>query len=152
MPLDLWTQAIENVLIGTKNKESGNDRYLVQVGAPLSGAKGLYQIESLTHRDMKIWLTNRINATLVDKVLNVCMLSELPNDDALIYHLRYATIIATILYQRRAKIYKMQQPDPKDADECFRFYKKIYNTEQGASTYENSIAYFKEACQWMNKD
>lgn len=146
IPLEMWSRSLENILVGTKNKESAHGKYLVQINMPIAGAKGIYQIESLTHRDMKIWLTNRINKTLIDKVLKVCYLSELPNDDALIYHLRYATIIAAIIYCRRAKIYKMQFPDEKDAEACFNFYKKIYNTEHGASTHDNSISYFKEAC------
>ncbi len=142
IPLGMHSHSIENILLATKNKESLEGRYLIQLNAPVSGAKGLYQIESQSHKDVKIWLTNRFNRDLIDKILKLCFLSELPDDSALIYHLRYATIIARLIYWRA----KPPLPPANDADACFAYYKQFYNTKHGASTYENSIEFFKAAC------
>jgi hypothetical protein len=141
IPLKLHSLAIENILVATKNKESSRGKYLVQNNAPITGAKGIYQIEHVTHRDVKIWLTNRFNKDLIDKIMSLCYLSELPPDDALIYNLRYATIIARLVYYRA----KPPLPDAKDAEGCFEYYKQFYNGP-GKSTHENAIEFFKEAC------
>lgn len=142
IPIRLHSASIENILVATKNKESGRGKYLVQLNAPVSGAKGIYQVESLTHRDVKIWLTNRFNKDLIDRILKLCYLSELPPDDALIYNLRYATIIARLVYYRA----KPPLPEAHDAEGCCNYYLKFYNTPLGKSTMENSIEFFKEAC------
>ena len=120
----LWTQAAEVLLVGTILVETGAE-HLMQVHG---SAYGLYQIEHDTHKETKVWLSNRMNKNMIDRVLATCCMAMLPSDDEpLVYNLRYATLIARIIYYRN----KNPLPAAQDASAMAEFHKMVYNTAKG---------------------
>jgi len=135
----LWSPGAENLLIGTGLVESGF-QYLKQIDGP---ALSWFMIEPKTHEYLKGFLKQHINRSLSDRILSACFLAVYPDDNALVWNLRYSCLMARIkYYSTPCKI-----PDPEDFDSLTKTYLKYYNTSLGKSTYEKSIELFKEACQ-----
>jgi hypothetical protein len=106
MPVDLWTQSAEELLIGTAAQESHLGTYLFQLGG--GPAVGVYQMEPSTHSD--IWDNYLLfRPELVQKVDFTCGVAECDHY-ALKYDLRYQTIMARIHYRR------VKEPLPKWTD------------------------------------
>ena len=129
-PIGLWSQAAEDLLVGTAAVESRMGTFLVQVGG--GPAKGIYQMEPNTHSDIwENWLryrpkdewqiTQRLAPYLWDSV------AHRPSHHALVVDLAYATIMARLHYRRA--------PDPLpvagDLMAMAAYHKKFYNTSQG---------------------
>jgi hypothetical protein len=135
----LGSKSAEVLLTGTLLAESGG-QYLKQINAPLIGGQGFYQIEPQTHRDIKRWLNNYINKTLLDKILSACYISILPTDDeVLVYNLRYATLMARLVYYRSPK----PLPPENDAAAMAEYHKSVYNTALGKADAEKNTLLFQ---------
>ena len=133
--LGLWSFAAENLLLGTMLVESGGE-FLKQHPGP---ALGVYQVEPLTHLDVKNYLNTKRNSILKDKVLSCCFMGVLPPDDALVWNLRYATLIARLIYYRNP----MKLPDASDAMGLATYHKTIYNSSLGKTNVDNSVTLFQ---------
>lgn len=92
----LWSQAAENLLIGTALVES-RLRHLYQL--PSGPARGLYQIEPTTHDDL-YHNTLRFNTKLGASLNKLAVPFQIPLVDQLITNLEYATGVARLLYWR----------------------------------------------------
>jgi hypothetical protein len=115
-----------------------NYEYLKQMSGP---ALGFWQCEPDTYKSIRVYLENRINKDLIDKVLAATGRAQLPQDaSVLIYDLRYAAIICRILYHR------VHEPLPMEAEALTNYYLKYYNTKFGKATYEKCIFSFQKAC------
>jgi hypothetical protein len=131
----MWSASAENLLAGTIMIESGGER-LKQVKGP---ALGLYQIEPKTHKDVKRELDREHDKELKAQVLAACGMVDFPFDDALVWNLRYATIIARLLYRRDPS----PLPDSEDAEGLAKTHKNIYNTVNGKADVRKSVEVFK---------
>ncbi len=135
----LWSKSAEILLTGTMLVES-DGCHLKQINATLIGGQGLYQIEPTTHRDIKKWLNNYINKTLLDKILSACYISILPTDDeVLVYNLRYGSLMARLVYYRHPK----PLPAENDALAMAQYHKLVYNTPLGKADVEKNTFVFQ---------
>ena len=131
--IGLWSQAAENLLVGTAIAESMLT-FLVQTGGP---ALGLYQIEPATHRDV---LTNFL-AFRTDLYNKIKLLqSEYDLDQQLIWNVGYATAIARVLYYRHPD----PLPDASDIDGLSNYYKSVYNTSLGAGSADRWATMYRQ--------
>ncbi len=131
--IGLGSPAATILLLGSAIIESGLV-YLKQRPGP---ALGLYQIEPETHQLVKTWIEHR--PKLKQAILKTCYLHDLPDDEALIFNLRYATCIARCLY---ASIHE-PLPLAGNAMAFARYHKKYYN-RGGKSIIEQSRKIFEE--------
>lgn len=143
-PLGLWSQAAEDLLVGTAAVESRMGTYLVQLGS--GPAKGIYQMEPATHQD--IWdnwlryrprdewaITQRVAQYLWDGT------AHRPSHQALVVDLAYATIMARLHYRRAPE----PLPVAGDLMSMAAYHKKFYNTGLGKTSEGDFIAAC-EAC------
>lgn len=147
--LDVYSQEAEELLIGTCAQESQGGTYLFQnivsknmLETFSKGlfAVGIYQMEPKTHDDIwKNFLTphvlqkpNKI-ATIVEKLKSFCNVADKPSAELMLYNLYYATAMARMHY------YRVQEPIPKTLNEQAAYYKKYYNTPDGAASIEEYI-------------
>lgn len=107
------------LLLSTLAQESHCGQYLHQVSGP---ALGIYQIEPGTH-DL-VWNWAR-------ECVPVQVPHEQPADDRLIWDLRYATVIARLLYASWG-----DPPPEPTVHACWSDYKPKYNSHLGAATFE----------------
>lgn len=128
-PLGLWSQIVENLLIGTALQESGL-HWLAQENGP---AVGIYQIEPKTYD----WIKGKIrDHILYPKIINICGLCYLPNDPAaLIWNLRYATVVCRFRYLE----VKAPLPETNNISLIADYWKQWYNTPEGAGKAEEFI-------------
>jgi hypothetical protein len=133
--IGMWSASAENLLAGTIMVESGGER-LKQVKGP---ALGLYQIEPNTHKDIKRELDRPEDRELKANALNACGMIDFPFDDALVWNLRYATIIARLIYRRDP----MALPDDDDALGLANTHKRVFNTINGKADARKSVEVFK---------
>lgn len=135
--INLWSEAAENLLLGTAAQESQLGRYLTQMRGP---ALGIYQIEPATHLD--VWnnfLHN--NATLCEKTLELLSPHNAKNKDpALITNLAYSTAIARTIYYRAPKTL----PAANDIEGLAAYWKKYYNTPLGKGKTTEFISNYEE--------
>lgn len=129
--LDLWSQAAENLILGTAAQESGCGEYLAQLGG--GPALGIYQMEPATHDDI---LQNFVRF----KPALAARLAELKanypiEEDQLVSNLAYATAMCRLHYLR----VKEPLPDADNVDNMARYWKKYYNTELGKGKVEEFI-------------
>ena len=128
-PLGLWSQIVENLLVGTALQES-QLHWLAQENGP---ALGVYQIEPKTHD----WLKAKIHDhVLYPRIITICGLCYLPNDpSALCWNLRYATVVCRFRYLEIPE----SLPETNNIEKIAEYYKKYYNTEAGAATAEEFV-------------
>ncbi len=128
--LSLWSQAAENLLMGTAAIESNLGTHLIQVNGP---ALGIFQIEPATHAS--IW-ENYIayRSAFADLLLGMAGSASVQNgkvdDKQLITNLGYATAIARIIYYSKPE----KLPEHNDLTGLSQYYKKHFNTPLGKST------------------
>lgn len=123
-----WTQAAENLLMGTAAQESQMGTYIHQINGP---ALGIYQIEPATHQD--IW-TNYLSYK-VGLSIKVAQYGKSKDDNQLIWNLAYSTAIARLIYARDND----ELPDADDIQGLARYYKLNYNTHRGDATVQQFI-------------
>ncbi len=128
--LGLHSSAAEALLLGTALSESGLV-HLVQTGG--GPARGLYQIEPATHRD--IWLSYlAYRPSLAERVLGLAAGAR-PGAGQLVWNLGYATAIARLVY------YRVPDPLPAadDLESLARYYKAHFNTVKGKAKVEDFL-------------
>lgn len=127
----LYSKEAEELLVFTCATESNGGTYIHQVGGP---ALGIYQMEPITCNDIWQNFINN-NPNLILKMITNFNCNKMPPEEWLIYDLRYATAMARIFYAR----IKEPLPSCDDVDAIWEYYKKYYNTSQGAAVKEDSI-------------
>jgi hypothetical protein len=120
--LGMYSQAAENLLIGTAVQESGL-RHLRQIGK--GPALGVYQIEPATHDD--VWSNYLLYRKEMSDRVDQLQTLHLAGSKALIGNLYYATAIARIIYYRRPE----PLPEAGDIEALGHFWKAHYNTVKG---------------------
>lgn len=138
--IGLWSQAAENLVLGTAAQESHMGEYLVQLGN--GPALGIYQIEPATHDDIYRSYLN-YKPPLRSKVTSL-LTKELTKKHNLVFNLAYSTAICRVIYYR----VPASLPDSGDVHGLAEYWKKYYNTVSGAGTVqefiENYNKYVKE--------
>lgn len=120
--------------------ESSMGTYLAQNSGP---ALGIAQMEPVTHDD--IW-TNylRYNPVIVDRIIDATWIvrnsHEPPPSEYLLFNLKYAVAMCRIAYYRHPE----PLPNYGDMEGMANYWKKYYNTPQGAGTIEQFIASWKQ--------
>jgi hypothetical protein len=129
--LGLYSDAAVNLLLLTCAQESEMGEYLKQINGP---ALGIYQMEPPTHDD--IWNNYLVyQLTLKQKVLDI----DKQNSINLITNLAYATAMARIDYLREPA----PLPTANDIQGLAHYYKRYYNTDEGAATVEEVVANYQ---------
>lgn len=131
--LGLWSEAAENLLVGTAIVESGL-RHLRQLGN--GPARGFFQIEPLTHDDIKRYLRNRPKLRAKVSALRA---EQPPEIDQLIINLAYGCAIARIKYWMDPE----PLPSADDIDGLGRYYKRVYNTAKGKGNRKRFVALYR---------
>ena len=121
------------LLLCTAAIESNCGHYIKQVGGP---ALGVWQMEPSTESD--IWkncdaIQDEVFSLLIDEILPEAYKSFSPS--AVMVLPMYACAMARLKYSMDSEAL----PDHKDIHAVYRYYKRIYNTELGASTFEKFI-------------
>lgn len=138
--LELWSEAAENLVVGTALVESHGE-YLKQLGR--GPALGLWQIEPFTHQD--IWDNFlKYEAELADRVRGLQTLRSDDFHEELAGNLFYGAAICRCHYRR----VRERLPAAADPDGMARYWKAYYNTPAGAGTVMKAVPYFREACGW----
>jgi len=128
--MQMFSDEAISLMLGTLANESNGGSYLAQEGGP---ALGIYQMEPRTHDD--IWKNYLPHQPVITHRLYIAANVPIrPNANDLVYNLRYATLMARILYWR------IKEPIPKDIPGQAAYYKKYYNTNEGRATVEGYIA------------
>jgi hypothetical protein len=147
--LGLWSQAAEELLIGTGLVES-RFTYLRQLNN--GPALGFWQMEPTTHDDLwSNWLRFRpeFAAALLDEVpeLPPRMTLESSLDKGwrppltlLTTNLRYAAMVARLHYRRDPA----PLPAADDVEGMGRYYKRVWNTERGRGTAAKFVLLYRE--------
>jgi hypothetical protein len=135
--IDLWSEAAENLLLGTAAQESHMGHYLTQVRGP---ALGIYQIEPATHHD--VWDNFlKYHKPLADKVQQLLSPWNVADkDQALVNNLTYSSAIARIIYFRISK----PLPAANDIAGLAAYWKQHYNTPRGKGKVEYFIKNYQE--------
>lgn len=129
-PMSLWTPAAEQLLLGTAIQES-NLEYTEQIDGP---ALGYWEEDPDDHNDIWVnYLKYRPNLTVPIRAL--CS-GTTPLFSLLSTNHPYAAAIARVHYLRVPALI----PDLGDIEGCAIFWKKYYNTDEGAGTTDEFIA------------
>lgn len=132
--LKLDSPAARELLLGTAIQESGLT-YLKQLGG--GPALGLFQMEPATHDD--IWDNYlRYRGELSSRINVLCRLN-IP--EMLVTNLLYAAAMCRVHYLRAPD----PLPEAGDLDGQAAYWKKWYNTAQGAGTVEHYIRNWRKA-------
>ena len=123
--MKMWSEAAENLLMGTAAHESRSGRYLRQIRGP---ARGLYQMEPATHVDL---LTNylRYRDELRDELGKFIAKAPGPVQQ-LSTNMAYATAAARLQYWRVPEAL----PEAQDIIGLAAYYKRHWNTFAGKAT------------------
>jgi hypothetical protein len=105
-------------------------------------ALGIFQMEPATHGD--IWMNcdrlkhekDGISSHFSHKIMQLLMPLESGIDESLIVSPMYACAMARLKYSMD----KAPLPDRNDIKAVYGYYKRIYNTPSGASTYEKFLS------------
>ena len=114
--IGLSSQAAEILVYGTAQVET-SFQYLVQIGNPPNGGKGLYQDEDSDYLDLSKWLILKENADL-----------------------KLATICCRLHYYRIAK----PLPAADDAEGMAKYHKTYYNSSLGKADVDKNIKIFQQ--------
>jgi hypothetical protein len=136
--IELWSQAAENLVLGTALVESKAE-YLHQINGP---ALGLWQMEPATHDD--IWDNFlKYRPSMRDLLHEIqCPAQFTSGANELIGNLYYGAAMCRIHYWRAAEAL----PQAKDAEGMARYWKTHYNTPAGKGTVEKALPRFIVVC------
>lgn len=137
--LGLWSEAAEDLVLGTAAQESGL-RFLRQLGG--GPALGLYQMEPATHDD--IWENFLRFRTGLAAAVAMFRSPSVPDRLQLTGNLLYATAMCRIHY------YRVPAPLPSQGDVAgyAAYWKAHYNTAAGAGTEAEFARNYGEATKW----
>lgn len=134
--MQMWSEGAEVLLVGTAIQESGLI-YLKQ--KPNGPALGVYQMEPFTYKDLRNRLMTDYTK-LADRVMAVLSMSVIPTDpDYLVGNMIAATVFARIKYYFDS----VAVPAANDENALAAYYKRIYNTPQGAADVAKVANVFK---------
>jgi len=126
-----WSQAAENLLVGTMLIESRGGTYIKQrLGGP---ALGPYQHEPATWVDDIKWL--HTEPALHRALLDACEYVYHPLIMALMHNWRYASIMCRIHYWRA----EPPLPEADDIQGLGQYWKDHWNTSLGKGRVENYV-------------
>jgi hypothetical protein len=129
--LGLWSEAAENLLMGTAAQESLLGRYLMQMGG--GPALGIFQMEVATHDDCwENYLAYRED--LAAQVIETCV-HKRNRQGQLVWNLQYAAAMCRVQYHR----FKEPLPEPGDVLGLASYWKRYWNTAQGKGTVEEFV-------------
>jgi len=129
--LDLWSPAAEQMVLCTAVTESGLD-YIEQVGG--GPALGFFQMEPATEKD--IWENFlKYKPDLVAKVLSL-KASGMDSTAQLAGNAIYAAAMCRLHYRR----VKDPLPSVGDLPAMGAYWKRFYNTHQGAGTVDHFLS------------
>lgn len=119
----MWSQAAENLLMGTAAQESACGKYLRQLGN--GPARGVFQMEPATLEDI---YANHLEFR-PDKrgAIDAYLIPAMDRSENLTVNLAYATLMCRVHYQR----VKDALPDADDLPGLARYWKRYYNTALG---------------------
>ena len=127
--LGLWSDAAEELVLGTAIQES-NLQYLQQMGG--GPARGLWQMERPTHDDL--WVNFLNGRTKLG--LNILGPYPKPDYSRLAWDLAYACAMCRVLYLRCPQAL----PAAGDIDGQAAYWKHWFNTPQGAGMMTQYVA------------
>jgi hypothetical protein len=134
--MEAHSPAAEALLLGTAAQES-RCTYLCQLGG--GPALGLYQMEPATHDDIwNSYLAFRQNLT---DAVSAWLVPGKSRTEQLVWNLAYATAMCRVHYQRVPEAL----PAATDVPGLARYWKRHYNTVQGAGTEDEFIENFDRA-------
>jgi hypothetical protein len=139
--LSLWSQASENLVLGTALHES-HLIYLKQI--PNGPALGPFEMEPATHAD--IWdnyIEYRKDLKSAVSRLASFFSSERPDPGEMVFNLIYAAAMCRIKYAR------VSDPLPHEGDplSLAKYWKLHYNTNLGKGTVEQALPHFYRSIQ-----
>lgn len=137
--MDMWSQAAEELILGTAAQESHMGQYLVQLGC--GPALGIYQMEPNTFYDIqenfldyrpnlkaKVASLSGFGGTAVAGHHPEC--DDFPVAEELIGNLFFSTAMTRVHYLRAPTAL----PDALDVDGLAEYWKQWYNTPGGKGT------------------
>jgi hypothetical protein len=134
MHLGLWSNEAERLLLGTACQESECGLYLVEIGG--GPGLGIYQMNKGMSGYEDMW-ENFLDyrPDLAGKVLYYSAFKHTKHPPAgeMVGNIFFATAMA------RVKYYRVAAPIPTTLPEQAAYYKKYWNTEEGAATVDQYI-------------
>lgn len=137
--LNLYSEAAEELLIGTVLQESLGGKYLEQHG-PHILARGIYQMEAITFNDIRRWMRTKDNGYYETEIITQFGFSQFPSVDRLITDLEFATVMTRLHYFRMPE----KLPAADDIEGLANYWKKYYNTSLGKGTTKEFIQKYKK--------
>lgn len=134
--LNQYSESAVELLLFTCAVESDGGKYLKQIEGP---ALGIYQMEPATYNDIwQNYIKTRTELLLI--LLSSFSVYSMPDEDRLIYDLRFATVMARLHYSR----IPLKLPEPSDTIGLWEYYKVHYNTLHGSATKLTSIQKYSD--------
>ena len=130
---ELYSESAVNLLLGTMAVESDFGTFLYQ--KPSRIAKGIFQMESATERD--IW-NNYLFYGRTSKrqaIYRISGVRSYENNGALEWNIAYGICIVRLFYRRVKELF----PLCDNIEELARYWKTYYNTLAGSGTIDNFI-------------
>lgn len=130
----MWSQAAEDLLVGTALKESGLS-YLKQF--PAGPALGIYQVEPETHQEF--WSRYLYRRVDLRDVIDKFTVPAQPPEEQLVTNLSYATAFVRLLYYQHAE----PLPEAGDVEGLAAYWKKYFNTSVGKGTVAEWVMWYE---------
>ena len=134
--LGMWSEAAEELMMGTLAQESAMGKFYKQIGG--GPAVGFFQVEPNTEED--VWETflqyQSDTRTKITELVNLCP----GTDDPLMSNPAYTCAIARCVYYRQAEAL----PAADDTAGLAAYWKKYYNTVHGKGTVTEFIHNYKK--------
>lgn len=134
--INMYSESAMNLLAGTCAKESRLGTYFKQLGG--GPALGIYQMEPATYNDIfDNYLSANTKYVYRERMYRYIGWKEdfEPPKDMLIYNLGLATCMARLHYSR----FSEPLPHKYDVEGLAAYWKKYYNTPEGAGTQKEFI-------------
>ena len=135
LDLIMFSEEALELLMFTCAVESNGGTYIKQLNGP---ALGIFQMEPATYND--IWQNYLIyKSDILLRLLHSFSAHRMPEEDRLMYDLRFATAMTRIHYFR----VNAALPAVGDIDGIWDYYKTHYNTALGAADKTGAIERYK---------
>lgn len=140
--LGLYSKESCQLIIGTGCQES-KFKYIHQNGK--GPALGFFQCEPTTYKSIvnRVFVNDR---NMKQRFLSILSTEIIPDVNDLIWNLKLACMICRLHY------FRVQQKIPLDLQGQAEYYKKYYNTKEGAATVEEYIENYNKFAShiWEN--
>lgn len=136
---DLWTDAAEILVYGTGMVES-NYEYIMQIGAPVDGGLGFWQMEPSDFADLSKWIKFQKTKPLLNNLLAASYYDHLPSDpQTLVSNMKFACLMCRLHYYR----VPYPLPSANDAAGMAEWHKQYYNSALGAADVAKNTDIFQ---------